>query len=633
MSNYGRFKAPFVMKVHFYPPSKINQGKNKGHVAYIGLRPGVAFEETPAGHMQYAGERPRSHGLFSSEDGVDMTEVQKELEQHEGVVWRYILSLREEDAARLDLIDRQRWVDTIRASVHDAAENMGIGYSNLRWVAAYHQEKGHPHVHLLIWENPPKRRLGRLTNHERKQIRKAFMKEIYGDERVRLNQERTATRDLIREMGLNTASEASKLLREIRVLQKDVEAATRGAGVVSTSIPRKLYNEDAKMLMNHIYKVSEMMPRQGRLAFKLMPQEVKSELQNVSRLILNMPAIRPVVDQHLETTAAMSSMYTANAGQIQKAVTRAKEDLEIRVAQVVLRAAAESRKLYRQRVVPKNCETFLDHFYNAKSPPEDRSDITAIKYSVTSLRKVGLPIEKQEHLLNALIQYSGFTVSNVQLRKLLIETNSDNENNGSPSPHELKVTAFLMARFDQKISADVIQMLQDSGATKEEIEQLSQVNDDPLSHVKKEFRIRSDHDRTISSLSIVLAASGLSKNEIVTTIDEYRKATGWKIDDEQFNKSIDKGLKRIDENRRWGRNHVLSKVEFSALCASLKIDSPYLWTGRERSSDSLALVSNMWNSVWKSVERTRNQSEAKARLMSAEIEHEEEMKRRRDQQR
>ena len=48
-----------------------------GYLKYIGTREGV--ELLPSGYMEYMAERPRSHGLFSDEDTVDMNAAMKEL--------------------------------------------------------------------------------------------------------------------------------------------------------------------------------------------------------------------------------------------------------------------------------------------------------------------------------------------------------------------------------------------------------------------------------------------------------------------------------------------------------------------------------------------------------------------------
>ena len=58
------------------------------------------------GYMKYIATRPRAerlgdHGLFGDEDGVNLEQAMRELDQYTGNVWTHIISLKREDATRL----------------------------------------------------------------------------------------------------------------------------------------------------------------------------------------------------------------------------------------------------------------------------------------------------------------------------------------------------------------------------------------------------------------------------------------------------------------------------------------------------------------------------------------------------
>ena len=58
------------------------------------------------GYMKYIATRPRAerlgnHGLFGDEDGVNLEQAMRELDQYTGNVWTHIISLKRGDAARL----------------------------------------------------------------------------------------------------------------------------------------------------------------------------------------------------------------------------------------------------------------------------------------------------------------------------------------------------------------------------------------------------------------------------------------------------------------------------------------------------------------------------------------------------
>ncbi|EEM37869.1 Hypothetical conjugation protein [Bacillus thuringiensis serovar sotto str. T04001] len=57
----------------------------------------------------------------------------------------------------------------------------------MKWIAAFHEEKGHPHVHLMMWEKETKRERGALSKGEHRDVKNVFMNEIYREERQELN--------------------------------------------------------------------------------------------------------------------------------------------------------------------------------------------------------------------------------------------------------------------------------------------------------------------------------------------------------------------------------------------------------------------------------------------------------------
>lgn len=81
------------------PYIKGGGGGAGGYAKYIGTRDGV--ELLPSGYMEYMAERPRSHGLFGDEDHIDLDAAMQELNKYPGNIWTHIISLKREDAERL----------------------------------------------------------------------------------------------------------------------------------------------------------------------------------------------------------------------------------------------------------------------------------------------------------------------------------------------------------------------------------------------------------------------------------------------------------------------------------------------------------------------------------------------------
>ena len=112
------------------------------------------------GYMKYIATRPRAerlgdHGLFGDEDGVDLEKAMGELDHYAGNVWTHIISLKREDAARLGYDSAKAWMNLLRSNRNDIAAAMNIAPGNFRWYAAFHDEREHPHVHMMAWSTVP----------------------------------------------------------------------------------------------------------------------------------------------------------------------------------------------------------------------------------------------------------------------------------------------------------------------------------------------------------------------------------------------------------------------------------------------------------------------------------------------
>lgn len=364
------FKAPFFIKTKFYSPTVKNQSKNAAHISYIAQRPGVEVNDqldlrdaddknitrlvreldyevdpdSPEGHAKYIDERPRSHGLFGRHGSEDIKAIQNELKDHKGIVWRSILSLTEEDARRLNFMDQDSWKNMLKATVPDVAAKMGIKDSNLRWTAAYHHEKGHPHVHLMMWEKEPKRTKGLMSSGERRDVRKVFVKEVFAEERLQLTQEKTAMRDLLRDMTTDDVKGKSEIVKEIKHFKEIMELEKKSRADIFTKV---IYPMDQENGISSLRDLGNKLPGRGRIAMKYMPDDVKESALNITKDILNSPQFTPIRNRYLKAAEDLAKPYSFNEENIKLARQNALEDLEKRLSQIVLRGAAETRNINR----------------------------------------------------------------------------------------------------------------------------------------------------------------------------------------------------------------------------------------------------------------------------------------------
>lgn len=191
----------------------IKPGSGGGHYAeYIATRDGVELMEPAAGgYLEYMAERPRSHGLFSADGTADLEQTMEEINAHTGPVWTFVYSLKREDAARLGYENGESWRRLLLAHQTELATAMKIPPNSFRWCAAFHDEKHHPHIHMMAWSNDPKQ--GYLTERGIEQMRSQLSNDIFQDELLSLYQEKDLSYQEVRDAAMEAMG---RLIREMK---------------------------------------------------------------------------------------------------------------------------------------------------------------------------------------------------------------------------------------------------------------------------------------------------------------------------------------------------------------------------------------------------------------------------------
>ena len=191
----------------------IKPGSGGGHYAeYIATREGVeVMEPVAGGYLEYMAERPRSHGLFSADGPADLEKTMEEINAHAGPVWTFVYSLKREDAARLGYENGESWRGLLLAHQTELAAAMKIPPSSFRWCAAFHDEKHHPHIHMMEWSEDPKQ--GYLTERGIEQMRSQLSNDIFQDELLSLYQEKDLSYQEVRDAAMEAMG---RLIREMK---------------------------------------------------------------------------------------------------------------------------------------------------------------------------------------------------------------------------------------------------------------------------------------------------------------------------------------------------------------------------------------------------------------------------------
>ena len=215
-------------------------GKKENYIGYIALRPRV--------------EKSGSHGLFSySDEPIKLSQVAKEVGNHDGVVWTTIISLKREDAEKLGYDNLSAWKTLLRAKSQDLANAMGIPITDMKWYAAFHNESGHPHVHLVSYSTGKE---PYMTKQELERLKAAYAHEIFKNALYEIYEKQTECRDELR-----------------------TESKEKIAEIISEINGKKYENETLGLMLKTL--AEKLQKNKGKKVYGYLPKEIKNLVNGV----------------------------------------------------------------------------------------------------------------------------------------------------------------------------------------------------------------------------------------------------------------------------------------------------------------------------------------------------------------
>ena len=162
-------------------------------------------------YLNYIATRPKvelisEHGLFGNEDEINLADARNEIINSKSVIWTPIVSLKSEDAIRLGYDKADAWRELIRSKQMDLAEIFNIPLEDFNWYGAFHNEAGHPHLHMVVYSSGSKR--GFINENRIEKVKSLLANEIFKDEMYELYDSKSHARDKI-------SDEAKKKLHAI----------------------------------------------------------------------------------------------------------------------------------------------------------------------------------------------------------------------------------------------------------------------------------------------------------------------------------------------------------------------------------------------------------------------------------
>lgn len=313
------------------PRQKAAVVKERSNINYIAARPGVILNHDS------------THGLFGKMEGMTQQDAIQSLgaakhmigeKVKNGVVsYRCVISLREKDALRLGVDTPEKWRELTKENVGLIAKGLHIEAKNLEYAAAIHMEKGHPHVHITLWDKNQKVREPYVHPKVTDGIRKSITHNVYKEFLSEWYIEKGLSRDKMIEMQ-----------KELLTGIPDEKGEPNGRIPNMRRFSESLYDG----FITEIDELAASLPKDGRITYKTLTPEQKKKLNNIiDQIVNNNEDFSMEMDRYLFYSEKIIGLDGKQ--QSVPRMDKAKADIYNRLGNVLLKGIKDELKEERSR--------------------------------------------------------------------------------------------------------------------------------------------------------------------------------------------------------------------------------------------------------------------------------------------
>lgn len=278
-----------ISKVRCYNPSYSDtQQGNKNHLYYIARR-----------NMALVNEKGVS--TFGEIEGLDventsLKEIAKEIgkkSENKTNIYRGIISLKENEALELGFDNQEEWKELMQRRIYDIGKELGIPPLNCQWVAVVHLKKGNPHLHYMVWDKSQKINSYFITTKQQCRIRELITKDIFDDELKQYYKIQDGIKGTLKDKAIS-----------LEVKAFDNKNCIGKLAYINLS------SKVIKELINKFKDIKSHIPKDGRLSYALMPNDVKKKINEFTKIFIeNNTDLKNEYDKYIETARKIGSMY------------------------------------------------------------------------------------------------------------------------------------------------------------------------------------------------------------------------------------------------------------------------------------------------------------------------------------
>lgn len=360
--------SPLISKIRCHNPNRTgSKVANKNYLIYIATREGVdisccndfdslfhsdtynkkdesytdkKFHETSENdeYLYYIAKRERSHGLFGNVDTSDLSKIAKQvgdITKKGRCIYRGIISLSEKDALALNFTNKEQWNLYMQKVMPDIAKELGISMTNFTWVAAFHAEQSHPHVHYELWDNSDKVKSPFIHTSVQQKCRRILSDAMFDEEYENMIKEVFK----VERNELNSIRNQSRT--QITSITKDImdDINSFVPGINSNRLPDRISIDEVKVLSNLLIKLSHSLPVKGSTDYAYLSSDLKKQVNNITSTLLERNDLSREFKSYLNAVEEGNKLIGKTDFEIKIIVSKAEKDLNTRIGNILIKEA------------------------------------------------------------------------------------------------------------------------------------------------------------------------------------------------------------------------------------------------------------------------------------------------------
>ena len=170
----------------------------------------------------------------------------------------------------------EAWKNCVRRNINEIAEAHKIAVSELKWYAAFHNTKHHPHIHLMVYSTNGN---GYITAKGYEKLKSAFANDIFRNEQYKLFKLQTDIREELKD-------KFDKMLYDIGRI--DI---------------------DDNLLSQFVQLAEQLQSCKGRKQYGYLPKDVKKSVDNILKVLAQITEISKLYSEWNRLNREKLSVY------------------------------------------------------------------------------------------------------------------------------------------------------------------------------------------------------------------------------------------------------------------------------------------------------------------------------------